>query len=862
MRGGEHAIKIVFILLILTGCEPNTHDTISNGISMRIPAVYTRFLTFPVPSMGVDAPCNPPVLRWPAGENKTITYDVRLSRDSLFMDGETISVSNIPWAMFNPHRELASGRWYWQYKTSGTQWSELLHFQVTDEASAIVSPPATEFLAGIPADHPRVLAQPSGIKELHALLQDEDAKAIIREAKNALDVVLPPESDGIPKRTLEDAEKNRKLEQGASKRLGDTAYNTIIPLCQAYLLSGDDRYRKKALSFALEVAEWDPEGVSGSGSSDFSDARCMLAMATAFDTFYDQISLRERSILLKAIHARASGFYSSWTNNIEAKLLSGHVWQHILHYFFQTAIAMHGHDPDAANWLTYAYELFLARTPVLGGADGGWAEGASYFRMNMETMLDIPLFIRQYTGFDFIKAHPWYAGSVDWLIYHIPPGSSADGFGDNTEEVLLPGIPYVAFAREIAKLKNSKRAAWYVRECEQYENINLSANPILRWVRLAKTGHLPLPAIPDDPGLETGKVFRDIGLVSMHANPQKTSEDLMVAMRSSPFGSYGHLLSDQNAFNILYGGEKIFYRTGYKVTMKDPHRTGWYQHTKSNNSILIDGEGQPYSCEAFGWIPRFIQGKEIAYAKGDASHAYASAETGEDHGVKKFYRHLILLKPDIVVIYDELESGHDAEWSWLIHSMKKIDIDTSANTFRSAFDKVKGVGKLWSADPVQWVLADTFDVPAVNWLGSKDHSGKLKSYENEQWHLKAINKVKTSEIRFLAVLQVSPNADANAFVEDTRQAGMVEVSAGKWTISASLDRNLPPGVTITDDAGNTIFTTHLDRIELADKVYEGNIKGSAKLGQIVNGEAQFTEVSDQMPVQVRQSWLYYHHKKQ
>src|SRR3546814_8877461 len=95
--------------------------------------------------------------------------------------------------------------------------------------------------------------------------------------------------------------------------------------------------------------------------------------------------------------------------------------------------------------------------------------------------------------------------------------------------------------------------------------------------------------------------------------------------------------------------------------MKDPHRTGWYQHTKSNNSLLIDGAGQPYSVEAYGWMPRFLQGEEMAYVLGDASAAYSSAETGDDYGLKKFHRHLLLLKPDIIVVYDELVADHPAK---------------------------------------------------------------------------------------------------------------------------------------------------------------------------------------------------------
>src|SRR3546814_12699445 len=83
-----------------------------------------------------------------------------------------------------------------------------------------------------------------------------------------------------------------------------------------------------------------------------------------------------------------------------------------------------------------------------------------------------------------------------------------------------------------------------------------------------------------------------------------------------------------------------------------------------------------------------------------------------------------LLKPDIVVVYDELEAERDVSFSWLIHSMKPILLDSSNNTFASSFDHVSGRGKLCSSSHVQWALTDEFEVTAVNWRKSRDRSGR------------------------------------------------------------------------------------------------------------------------------------------
>ncbi|WP_262247367.1 DUF4962 domain-containing protein [Parapedobacter soli] len=813
--------------------------------------VYSRYLAVAQPTAGIAAQFNVPVLRWPAEKEKTTYYDVRLSQDSLFR-GHTIYREQIPWAMFNPHQRLSDGQWYWQYRVSGKTWSALQTFQITPEAIPLVSPPIDRFFKGIPPDHPRLLADGAAdIPRIRTLVANGDAEAIIREAEKALKQPIMTEREGLPKNRLNDAEQNRKLEQDASKRLGDFAYGTTMPLCQAYLLTGDSRYRLHAIRIAREVATWDTQGVSK--ISDFSDARCMLALATVYDTFHTSLDSADRVALVGPIVERATGFYISWRNDVEAKILSGHVWQHILHYFFQTGIAVYGKVPEAAQWLAYAYELFLARAPILGGVDGGWIEGASYFRMNMATLIDIPLTIKQYTGFDFISTHPWYTNTIDWLLYHVPPGSSADGFGDNTEEVFSPGVAYIAYADILARLTRDPRAAEYVKRCRQYENPDISADKSLRWIRLSRTEETDTADLATENDMEMGKVFREIGLAALHSNPANTDENLMVAMRSSPFGSYGHFLSDQNSFNILYGGKRAFFRTGYKVTMKDPHRTGWYQHTKSNNSVLIDGAGQPYSVEAYGWIPRFLQGEDMAYVMGDASAAYSSNETNEDHGVKKFYRHLLLLKPDIIVVYDELESDHPASWSWLLHSMARIHIDTTSNRFSSHFDGFNGVGKLWTPDAVSWSLADTFEVRAENWRGSRNESGELKRYDDEQWHLKAINRSKTRTTRFLAVFQIGPAAAIES-AEEVYRDGVVTVSLGDWDIQAQLDTALSPNVSVMNHSGTTVFSTHAKQISLAGKNF-GQHEGHAKLAEKLNSHIRYVEAPDELPHAIRQRLL-------
>lgn len=808
-------------------------------------AIHTMFLQETVPANGTEVVFNPPILRWPYQKGKQTKYDVQLSQDPTFVTQTTIYTEGLLGTVFNPHQSLGMGTWYWRHRVSGKEWSSVQHFKVTSKALSMVSPTANQFLAKVHVGHPRILLN-SPDQDIKKFSKTADALVIIADADKALTQKILTEQDAQPAAVAGEENQNKKVLSDAVVGLGNELNRMVLPLCQAYLLTKNQQYAAKAIDIAMEVAKWDAKGVSG--SRDFTDGMCMYDMALVFDTFYDQLTPVQRDILQKAIKERANGFYKSWVNSIESKVLSGHVWQLLLNEFFKTSLAMYKHEPEAAQWLAYAYDLFLARSPVLGGLDGGWAEGASYFQMNMETLVDIPDKINLYTRFDFIKAHPWYTNHAQDLIYHFPAASSADGFGDNTEDLFEPPASYAAFADVMAKLTQNPQYSWYAQKLQQTQKIDLSKETTLRWYRLINSADLQAPKV-ETLNLPMAQMSKEVGVAALHTDVTNTSKDIMVAMRSSPFGAYGHILSDQNTFNILVGGKRLFYRTGYKVAMDDPHRLGWSKHTKSQNGVLINGQGQPYSAESYGYFSRFLQGEQLAYIKGDASNAYQSVETKEDYGLTKFYRHIVLLKQGIVVIYDELEAEADAEWSWLIHSLKNMTIDETHHTFTSTIDNAKGVGKLWSSQPLTWTLTDKFEVAAVQYRNYKGM--KTKNYV-DQWHLKAINKVKTSKMRFLSVIQITEKgATALPFKETNQTTGVTKITVGDWAIEANLSYSLPPQLSIRSAAQKTAFAAYGGDVLFQNQVYKGSIDGSSKLIEFVNGKVKFTEMGDEPLAPIR-----------
>lgn len=815
-----------------------------------LPVIHPQFRAWPTPSAGMVAPYNPPMLLWPVTRKEGTIYEVRLARDPSFRDG-VLESKTLPYAIYNPYQELEEGEWYWQYRVNDGMWSDLQRFRIGPESVRWNLPSLQMLKEQIPAKHPRVLVKKGMTMDAFRtkLTAAEDVNHVIRQGNMALQRTIPDEQIELKNPDEDDPDRLEKLRKDAAKNLGDAALDVVKALSQAYVVTGEQKYADRAIEWAMVVSSWDPDGVTS--VSDFGDSRCMLSMALTYDTFHDQLSEPKKKALLTGIEARASRFYSGWINHIEAKVLSNHVWQHVYHYFFQTTLATYRDIPAAEHWLEYLYELFIARAPALGPNDGGWVNGNKYFTMNMEVLLDVPLTIRDWTGFDFMKHKKWYQNNPYYLWYSLPPHSASDGFGDNARGFAHPSVTFMAYADALGKLTGNSDAIRYAELARKGTDFQISDDKTLRWIRLKYLTDFDEAGDAELVELPRSRVFEDAGLVYLNRDVSRTPDNLMVAMRSSPFGSYGHMLADQNTFNILYGGKPVFYHSGHKISMNDPHRQKWYKHTKSHNGILIDGEGQPYSTETYGWIPYFLEGKGLSYAMGDASQAYHSVKHGgkADYGLDKFHRHLLLLDSSILVVYDELEADHPAKWSWVLHSPLDEISRLEGDAFSFSSEEMTSRVDVMSSGELEWEVTDKYETPAENWRGEKDEEGTFVDLEDDDWHLKGTSTPQKS-MRILALFQVG-REDSRLF-SVARHDQHIEV--GDWVIKPEWDTTKPGRLVVRKRDNSTVFSTGDQSVELAGEVFNPPANSGAILVETLDGKFAVEQAPLRVPDGIREAW--------
>lgn len=804
--------------------------------------IYPKIRIWTSPSHGEEPAFNSPSFQWPS--KKKASYSFRLSTSKDF-NRDLIEKNEIQFAIFNPHKTLKTGKWYWQYKVNNGKWNPIDSFFITGSTLKFETPEIKKLLSAIPETHPRVLVRKTDLGDLRERAKKyNESVIIINEANKYLNQLPPKEESVLPTFTGKNDFENNKIALLASKTSGGKILKVLNSLSQAYILTGDEKYFSTAKTWMLEISKWDTNGPSH--TSDFGDSGIMTGMAIGVDTFWDLLSDLERNAIIKPAAVRASQFYKLWISQVESRSSSMHVWQHILHRLFQTSLAFTGEVPEADLWLEYIYELWIAQSPKMGEKDGAWFNGTGYFRMNTLTMYDVSANLKELTGVDFMLSD-WYKNNPNWLIYAIPPNSVADGFCNDGNKHPEPTMNYAGYADAAARRFNDPYALWYTNEIAKGFGMDISHDDEFRWYRIQRGYKMNLPKPVNEFDLQQAAKFPDIGVAYMNTSVQNIETNLMLALRSSPFGSLAHTHADQNTFNIAYGGKRLFYNSGYRPAMGDPHFLGWYKHTQGHNGILIDGEGQPFSDGAYGWIPRFLHGKQISYAVGDASNAYAGQVDGKyvDLGIKFYRRHFIMLRPSIIVIYDELEADHNAEWSWLLHNDNGFEIDPKNKTISAESEKTKAKVSLFSSCEIDFRITDQFSIPVDNWTNKIDEDGDTIVFKN-QWHFKGVSKVKTSKMRYLAIIQVKPdgsfvqinnNKDGNYIVEN-------------WNIKAELNTLKPANIQVWNKE-NTASLVSGGNLEKDGKNYKGKDFSSSKLVEIIDGKEVFQEANDEIPEAIK-----------
>lgn len=803
--------------------------------------IHTRDRDLPYPRLENELYLNPSPLIVPSALKEYDDMQFELSQDMRFETGEVIRSEANAWCFFNPHRRLAPGRWYWRYRSTtadgtATSWSDPVTFEVDASTEEFVTPPFSVLQEHLTATHPRLhIYLDSGLEAARQTVGSHpEYKSLIARANNSL---------------------NKDYTANPYGQISDLKRESTF-LYTAYRLTLDERYADQLLQ-NLRALLATPIGDADLFASNFGSTDIAICIIEPYDLLYDRLSESERSAADELMMRIAERYYRNHCSKQENTLFDNHFWQHNMRVLFQCAYMLYDRpsfSERALKMMEYYYELWTARAPDSGfNRSGVWRNGAYYFDANVQTLHYMPMLYGHLTGCDFLQ-HPWYRQAGQALAYTWPPFSMSAGFGDGADDADAPTRIRVAFADFLARELNDSYAGWYAGQCPSTLNDDYQ----MRLYRIVRGSANYSAQLPDEaPRLLW---YQDAGEVVMHSDMTSPDENLTLSFRSSPFGSGSHTHSDQNSFNILYGGRPVYRRTGYYLNFSDAHNITSYRHTRAHNTLLVDGIGQPFSTTAYGMVTRALAGSHILYCLGDASQAYRGgnddmwvenlekagiAETPENGfgptPLNRFRRHVVLLRPDKVVIYDELAADDPVEWQWLLHSPVRFTIDASARRMTSRPSSgLLASTQLFASESPTLSQTDQFVTPPDMSLADPGQECP------NQWHLTA-QFGPSKECRILALMRIAPSDAGTESIVETSDG----IRFGNWLIRAELDAGELPSLTITDTESGARLDYGCGDPILNGTAYRREQQLSTILYDFSEGRYRIEEQSDWEPATTR-----------
>ena len=168
--------------------------------------------------------------------------------------------------------------------------------------------------------------------------------------------------------------------------------------------------------------------------------------------------------------------------------------------------------------------------------------------------------------------------------------------------------------------------------------------------------------------LPPSKVFRGTGVAILNTDLTSASANVQVRFKASPMGRWSHGHDPHNSFTLNAYGEALLVNNVYRDLYGSPFHRDWVWSTRAQNAVLVNGAGQKaHSADLGGRIVHAELADGLDYVVGDATASYEGKLTAAR-------RHVIFLKPDVVVLADELAAPRPSTYQWMLHAQKPFEV--------------------------------------------------------------------------------------------------------------------------------------------------------------------------------------------
>ena len=466
----------------------------------------------------------------------------------------------------------------------------------------------------------------------------------------------------------------------------------LLNLAGSYLATGQDFYAQDAIHIMMRVSEHPHWGGHNHLPADIDlDAGALLyGCGVAYDTFYDCMTPDQRAIIRAKLEKQARRMYGAHSGRQTRAWDQNHTYID-LGGLWCAAVALYDEVPEAKDWYDLGVRVIKNGMFVLNAPDGAFYEGPGYWNygiaMHFVPFMDL---FRNVTGVDTFGYFNTLENTHHYLAHMLLPGGR---YQLNM---------YDAGAATYAPASNQGKYEVTLKTASEYESAEAAA---VAW-RMSETvrpSDRVWPLMWSDPGapepegqLAPYHHFTDMDLVmirsgwdddathfAMRCGPAPGHRATQLVLNNDPpdwTPGTGHVHPDLNGFVIFDRGEHLAVDPGYTVLKK----------TRNHNTIAIDGGGQigdgkPWPSfdpwDRFARIGAFFAAPDsLYYVRGEAARGYE-----EGLALSRFDRHVMMVPGEqtYFIIHDQLESGREHEYEWLLHSNNPANGDGQRHTVTS-----------------------------------------------------------------------------------------------------------------------------------------------------------------------------------
>jgi len=459
----------------------------------------------------------------------------------------------------------------------------------------------------------------------------------------------------------------------------DDAKNRLELFSLLYELTGEAEWIERARETMLHYASFERwTGVVFSTwvppwHSALETAGFCKAMATGYDCFYNDLSVKERKVIADAlVRSGVQPLVDDWLNphtHIHALDSMGHNWWCVCASGAGIgALALIDDYPQAERWARYVYEALklwfdysgnvLQNKPRNFGVEGGYYEGISYLNYSLQYFFYfIDAYMRVFGDLEALNIPQLRDVPVFYLLSLYPgnDGSLSVNFGDSG----LRAVAHPEVAVFYASKFKSKHMQWY------YQTVHVYPKTVHEFLWFDDCLKAKLPY-----DLKPSKSFEDIGWTIVRSG--WTDRDFLLSVKSG--ATWNHAHADAGTFILYAYGEPLIIDSG-KCDYSHRLYREYYTESHAHNIILFNGRGQDtddvYRGSKFpGRIPVFLDSECYKYLYADATGPYAPI-------LKRNHRHFIIF-PRYVIVIDDLLSNYREKgtYEWLLHfagNFKQVD---------------------------------------------------------------------------------------------------------------------------------------------------------------------------------------------